>query len=162
MSAGWCSLTRRRSRESLKLARRRTRSTRARSRSCSPAASCPRCGYRMSRRGSCLDAFPSGRSWCGIARARRTRCTRTLIRNLKGKPPVADLFGVRGRRWLGEQVLPADEQETIAACLRQIEFLDAEIALVERALAEQVLACTEMRRLLTLPGVNFVTAAAVM
>src|SRR6478672_5706812 len=25
----------------------------------------------------------------------------TLIRNLKGRPPVSDLFGVRGRRWLG-------------------------------------------------------------
>ena len=86
----------------------------------------------------------------------------TLIRNLKGKPPVADLFGVRGRRWLGEQVLPADEQETIAACLSQIEFLDAEIALVERALAQQVLVSAEMRRLLTLPGVNFVTAAALI
>jgi transposase len=86
----------------------------------------------------------------------------TLIRNLKGRPPVSDLFGVRGRRWLAEQVLPADEQETVAGCLRQIEFLDAEIALVERALAGQVLASAEMRRLLTLPGVNFVTAAAVM
>jgi transposase len=86
----------------------------------------------------------------------------TLIRNLKGGPPVSDLFGVRGRRWLAEQRLPADEQETVAACLRQIEFLDGEIALVERALAEQVLASAEMRRLLTLPGVNFVTAAALM
>ena len=86
----------------------------------------------------------------------------TLIRNLKGRPPVSDLFGVRGRRWLAEQRLPADEQETVAACLRQIEFLDGEIALVERALAEQVLASEEMRRLLTLPGVNFVTAAALM
>src|SRR4051794_8546988 len=86
----------------------------------------------------------------------------TLIRNLKGKPPLSDLFAVRGRRWLDAQELPADEQETIAACLRQIEFLDAEIALVERALAEQVLASAEMRRLLTLPGVNFVTAAALL
>jgi transposase len=86
----------------------------------------------------------------------------TLIRNLKGKPPVSDLFGVRGRRWLAEQVLPADEQETVAACLRQIAFLDAEIALVECALARQVLASREMRRLLTLPGVNFVTAAALI
>ena len=75
----------------------------------------------------------------------------TLIRNLKGKPPVSDLFGARGRRWLAAQDLPADEQETVAACLRQIEFLDAEIALVERTLAEQVLVATEMRRLLTLP-----------
>jgi transposase len=86
----------------------------------------------------------------------------TLIRNLKGKPPVSDLFGTRGRRWLAAQVLPADEQETVAACLRQIEFLDGEIALLERALAEQVLASAEMRRLLTLPGVNFVTAAALL
>ncbi len=86
----------------------------------------------------------------------------TLIRNLKGRPPVSDLFGARGRRWLAAQELPADEQETVAACLRQIEFLDREIALVDRALAEQVLASAEMRRLLTLPGVNFVTAAALM
>jgi transposase len=85
-----------------------------------------------------------------------------LVRNLKGKPPVSDLFGARGRRWLAAQDLPADEQETVAACLRQIDFLDREIALVERALAEQVLASAEMRRLLTLPGVNFVTAAALL
>jgi len=86
----------------------------------------------------------------------------TLIRNLKGKPPVSDLFGVRGRRWLAAQDLPADEQETVAACLRQIAFLDGEIGLVERTLAEQVLASAEMRRLLTLAGVNFVTAAALL
>src|SRR5437763_6935508 len=86
----------------------------------------------------------------------------TLVRNLKGKPPVSDLFGVRGRRWLAAQDLPADEQETVAACLRQIAFLDGEIAPVERALAEQVLASAEMRRLLTLPGVNFVTACALL
>jgi hypothetical protein len=86
----------------------------------------------------------------------------TLIRNLKGKPPVSDLFGARGRQWLAAQELPADEQETVAACLRQIEFLDREIALLERALAEQALASPEMRRLLTLPGVNFVTAAALL
>ncbi len=86
----------------------------------------------------------------------------TMIRNLKGKPPVSDLFGVRGRRWLDAQVFPTDEQETVASCLRQIEFLDREIALVEKALAEQVLASVGMRRLLTLPGVNFVTAAALL
>ena len=86
----------------------------------------------------------------------------TLIRNLKSKPPVSDLFGVRGRRWLAAQELPADEQETVASCLRQIEFLDREIELVDKALAGQVLASAEMRRLLTLPGVNFVTAAALI
>ena len=86
----------------------------------------------------------------------------TLIRNLKARPPMSDLFGVRGRHWLAEQELPADERETVEACLRQIDFLQREIALVERALAVQVLASEPMRRLLTLPGVSFVTAAAFM
>jgi transposase len=29
-----------------------------------------------------------------------------LMRRLKGKPPVSDLFGVKGRQWLGELELP--------------------------------------------------------
>ncbi len=37
------------------------------------------------------------------------------------------------------------------ACAKS-EFLDGEIGLVERALAEQVLASAQMRRLLTLPA----------
>jgi transposase len=86
----------------------------------------------------------------------------TLIRNLKGRPPVSDLFGVRGRRWLAEQTLPADERETVEACLRQVDFLAAEITVIDRALAELALASEQMRRLMTLPGVSFVTAAALM
>src|SRR5262249_10533863 len=86
----------------------------------------------------------------------------TLVGKLKGKPPLSDLFGARGRRWLAAQALAAEEQETVAACLRRIGFLDGEISVVERALAGQVLASTEMRRLLTLPGVSVVTAAALL
>ena len=86
----------------------------------------------------------------------------TLIRNLKARPPVSDLFGVQGRRWLAEQALPADERETVEACLRQIDFLDAEIAVIDRALAKLALASEPMRRLMTLPGISFVTAAALM
>jgi transposase len=85
-----------------------------------------------------------------------------LIRNLKARPPVTDLFGVRGRRWLAEQVLPDDELETVAACLRNIDFLDAELARLDKKLAESALASPEMRRLMTLPGISFVTAAALM
>jgi hypothetical protein len=34
---------------------------------------------------------------------------------------MTDLFGVKGRRWLGEQIecLPEDEQKMARACLRQ-------------------------------------------
>ena len=75
----------------------------------------------MSSRGSCAAGSPPGRSWSGSARARTNQVHATLIGNLKGKPPVSDLFGVRGRRWLAAHDLPADERETVAACLRQIE-----------------------------------------
>lgn len=50
----------------------------------------------------------------------------------------------------------------VEACLRQIDFLDEEVATVDKALAELVLASPEARRLMTLPGVSFVTAAALM
>jgi transposase len=75
---------------------------------------------------------------------------------------VSDLFGVRGLTWLAEQELPLDERETVDACLRQITFLDREIADLETKLAAAVLASPQMRRLLTLPGVNSVSAAAFM
>ncbi len=50
----------------------------------------------------------------------------------------------------------------VEACLRGIDFLDAEVAAIDRALAELVLGSAELRRLLTLPGVNFVTACALL
>src|SRR6266480_372407 len=72
-----------------------------------------------------------------------------LIRNLKGHAPATDLFGSAGRRWFGEQELPVDEREMLEACLRGIDFLDREVAAIDRALAERVLASDELRRLLT-------------
>jgi transposase len=69
-----------------------------------------------------------------------------LMRRLKGRPPVSDLFGVKGRRWLRGLELPLEEAETIAACLRHVEFLDQEIAAVERQIARQALDSPEVRR----------------
>jgi transposase len=82
-----------------------------------------------------------------------------LVRRLVGRPPVSDLFGVKGRAWLGGLELPVEEAETVAACLRHVEFLDSEIALVEREIARQALDSPEARRLLTVPGVNAICAA---
>ena len=62
-----------------------------------------------------------------------------LVRRLVGRPPVTDLFGAKGRRWLSELELPLEESETIGACLRHIEFLDSEIAAVERQIASEAL-----------------------
>jgi transposase len=82
-----------------------------------------------------------------------------LVRRLVGRPPVSDLFGVKGREWLRGLELPVEEAETVAACMRHVEFLDAEIAAVERQIARQALDSPELRRLMTVPGVNVICAA---
>jgi transposase len=82
-----------------------------------------------------------------------------LQRRLQGKPPCSDLFGVKGRQWLATLELPVEERESVDAGLRQIEFLDSEIAAVERLIARQALNWPEIRRLMTVPGVNLICAA---
>ena len=85
-----------------------------------------------------------------------------LMRSLSGKPPMSDVFGVRGRAWLARLELPLDERLTVDGCLRHIDMLNDEVALVEQAIAVDALASPEMRRLLTIPGVNAVTACALV
>jgi transposase len=81
-----------------------------------------------------------------------------LMRRLKGRPDASDLFGKKGRAWLAELELPVEERETLDSALRQVDFLDAEVALVDRAIAHDALNWPEARRLMTVPGVNLVVA----
>jgi transposase len=82
-----------------------------------------------------------------------------LMRQLIGRPPFSDLFGVKGRRWLAELELPEEERESVDSALRQVEFLDCEIEAVERLIAADALESSEIRRLMTVPGVNVICAA---
>jgi len=81
------------------------------------------------------------------------------MRCLIGRPPMSDLFGVGGRRWLRQPELPVEECETVEACMRHIEFLDTEIREVERVVARYALSCSEARRLMSVPGANVICAA---
>jgi transposase len=83
-----------------------------------------------------------------------------LQRRLQGRPPCSDLFGVKGRRWLAGLELPVEERESVDAGIRHVEFLDGEIAAVERLIAQQALDWPEIRRLMTVPGVNLICAAS--
>jgi transposase len=85
-----------------------------------------------------------------------------LMRCLKDRPPASDLFGVKGRRWLAEQDLPVCERETVDSAVRQVDFLDTEIAQVEQRIAADALGWPEVTRLMTVPGVNVVVAATFM
>jgi transposase len=107
---------------------------------------------RLQRRGQLV--------W-GCARA-KTQIHATLMRCLVGRAPCADLFGKKGRGWLAELELPAEERESVDSALRQIEFLDTEIAAVERLIASEALESAEIRRLMTVPGVNVICAATFM
>lgn len=87
-----------------------------------------------------------------------------LQRQLKERPPMTDVFGVKGRMWLATQQehLPVDEQQSVDACLRQIDFVKKEVELVDLEIAKQVMASEDIRRLMTLPGVSGVTATAML
>jgi transposase len=71
-----------------------------------------------------------------------------LQRRLQAKPTVSDLFGVKGRQWLARLQLPLEERESVDAGMRHIEFLDGEIAAVEKLIAQQALSWPEIRRLM--------------
>jgi len=81
-----------------------------------------------------------------------------LSRNLCERPPVTDAFGKAGRRWLASLQLPVDERLTLDGCLRQVDFLDGEIAAIEAritTLIETEPAIAEDARLLrSAPGVG--------
>jgi transposase len=83
-----------------------------------------------------------------------------LQRRLQAKPPCSDLFGVKGREWLASLELPLEERESVDAGMRHVEFLDIEIAAAEKLIAQQALSWPEIRRLMTVPGVNLVCAAS--
>src|SRR5215211_2871659 len=83
----------------------------------------------------------------------------TLMRCLIGRAPFREPFGAKGRRWLSELALPEEERESVDSALRQIDFLDSEIAAVERLIAVESLDSPEAKRLMTVPGVNVICAA---
>jgi transposase len=90
----------------------------------------------------------------------KNECHAVLARNLKGRPPMTDVFGKAGRKWLAALELPADESETVECCLREVDFLGSEAGMIERELASEALSSPEIRRLMSVPGVSLVSAAA--
>src|SRR4051794_23345493 len=82
-----------------------------------------------------------------------------LHRNLVERPKIADLFGAKGGAWLATVRVADDEQLTLDGALRQLDFLDAELARLDREIARRVVNDPDVRRLMTIPGVNVTPAA---
>src|ERR1700694_670898 len=85
-----------------------------------------------------------------------------LHRNLVPKPPVADLFGIKGRCWLANQPLPPDEELAVEALLRQLDFHGQELRIIDAALGRIALAREEVKRLMTIPGVDATVALSIV
>jgi len=83
-----------------------------------------------------------------------------LIRRLITLPKVSDLFGQAGRAWLGELELPLEERESLEGSMRLIEFLDGETREVDRLIALDALGWPEVKRLMSVPGVNVICATS--
>ncbi len=50
----------------------------------------------------------------------------------------------------------------VDSCLREADFLTRELACVDREIARYAVGCAEIRRLMTIPGVDVTTAATLM
>jgi transposase len=85
-----------------------------------------------------------------------------LARNLLPRCPFTDLFGIKGRRWLGDQELPGDERRTVHSLLCQLDFAGEELKLVDAELARFALHDVNARRLMTIPGVDMAVAVAIV
>jgi len=91
----------------------------------------------------------------------RNRIHAALLRTLQDAP-ATDLFGLAGRHWLQELALPVDERAQVEAALRVREPLEAEIALLDRRLAQAALSDERVERLMTIPGMGPVSALALV
>lgn len=58
--------------------------------------------------------------------------------------------------------LAVEEQETLEGCLREIDFCDREIGLLDRKLAEWAVGSPETQRLMTIPGIGMTAAVTLM
>ena len=85
-----------------------------------------------------------------------------LHRNLVPRCPAADLFGHKGRRWLAEQALPVDERQAVAALVRQLDFHGQELGIIDAELGRVALASAEVKRLMTIPGVDATVALSIV
>src|SRR5881409_4011255 len=85
-----------------------------------------------------------------------------LARNLVPRCPAADLFGIKGRKWLAAQDLPADERAAAVALLRQLDFHAEELALIDADLGRAALTRPEVLRLMTIPGVDATVALSIV
>jgi transposase len=72
--------------------------------------------------------------------------------------PYTDLFGIKGRAWLLAQHLPEDEVEALVRHVREYDRIGDDLRVIERELARDALSDADVKRLMTIPGIDMVVA----
>lgn len=85
-----------------------------------------------------------------------------LHAHLIPKCPHADLFNRRGRDWLVRQDLPDDERAAIARHIRELDRLSDDLADLDREIAKSAIEDSDIKRLMTITGVNLTVAVGLM
>ena len=76
--------------------------------------------------------------------------------------PHAELFNRPGRAWLARQVLPEDERAAIDRHLRELDRLGEDLAVLDRDIGVAIVDDPDVRRLLTIAGMNVTVAAGLV
>ena len=85
-----------------------------------------------------------------------------LLRNLVTGCPATDMFGNRGRTWLQHVPLPAEEREALDSNLRLFDLFGKELVVADNACAKAATGRDDVRRLMTVPGIDFAVALALV
>lgn len=85
-----------------------------------------------------------------------------LLRNLVTGCPATDLFGNRGRSWLQQVALPAEEREALDSNLGLFDLFGEELTVADCACARAATGRDDVRRLMTVPGIDFAIALALL
>jgi transposase len=72
------------------------------------------------------------------------------------------LFGKTGRKWLDGLPLPEDERAILMRLVHELERVAAQLAELDKLLAQQALADPRALRLMTIPGVSSVVSSTVL
>jgi len=98
----------------------------------------------------------------GQVRARAKNQLQAVLHQEGFLKPVSDLFGRRGRAWLGDIALSAAGRRAVAVWLAQVDHLDAEIAVQQRELERLAAADARARWLQTVPGIGAYSAMVIL
>jgi len=74
--------------------------------------------------------------------------------------PWAVLFSARGREWLNQLPLSEGDRLVLESQLRRLDQLEAELASLQKHLAELTYPCEEVRLLMSIPGIGPAAAQA--